>query len=293
MGQPASPERDSPVSAAIRNVAAMGRTSIAIGVAALAVGLAAWAGQAVTQSSSFLPGFEDETPLQLAEIAGAERPVVVELFTSQGCSSCPPADALLDELADQPGLLALSFHVDYWDYIGWKDPFASAEYTQRQRDYARTLGLRYVYTPQIVVDGRKDLVGSHRRAVETAIKEAAKRKPTVEVKLVPGGASQNGGTITLSAGDAPAEGAAVYLVMFDDDHETDVARGENGGRSIHNANVVREYRKLGTWTGEAMEFAIDMDAARSEGRGGCAVIVQAGTTGPVLGAAILDLDSTS
>lgn len=267
----------------------MGRTSIAIGVAALAVGLAAWAGQAVTQSSSFLPGFEDETPLQLAEIAEAERPVVVELFTSQGCSSCPPADALLDELADQPGLLALSFHVDYWDYIGWKDPFASAEYTQRQRDYARTLGLRYVYTPQIVVDGRKDLVGSHRRAVESAIKEAAKRAPAVDVKLVP----EDGGKITLSAGSAPAEGATVYLVMFDDDHETDVARGENGGRSIHNANVVREYRKLGTWTGEAMEFPIDMEAARSQGRGGCAVIVQAGTTGPVLGAAILDLDSTS
>ncbi|NIA71100.1 DUF1223 domain-containing protein [Pelagibius litoralis] len=267
----------------------MGRTSIAFGAVVLVAGIAAWTGQAITKSPSFFDASAEAEPLQLAELSGNARPVVVELFTSQGCSSCPPADALLDELADRPGLLALSFHVDYWDYIGWKDPFASAEYTQRQRDYARTLGLRYVYTPQIVVDGRKDLVGSHRRAVTEAIEEAAKRKSVVDVTLAP----DDGGKVSLSAGHAPAEGATVYLVMFDDDHKTDVARGENGGRSIHNANVVREYRKLGRWTGEAMEFSLDIAAARGEGRGGCAVIVQAGTTGPVLGAAILDLDTTS
>jgi len=104
---------------------------------------------------------------------------------------------------------------------------------------------------------------------------------------------EGGGKVTLSNGQAPPDGATVYLVMFDDDHETDVARGENSGRSIHNANVVREYRKLGRWTGEAMEFPLDIAGARAEGRGGCAVIVQEGTTGPVLGAAILDLDPTS
>ncbi len=227
--------------------------------------------------------------MQLTEVAGNPRPVVVELFTSQGCSSCPPADALLDELADQPGLLALSFHVDYWDYIGWKDPFASPKHTQRQRDYASTLNLRYVYTPQIVVDGREDLVGSHRRAVAKAIEKAAKRKPTVDVTLV----AEDGGKVTLSEGPAPSGGATVYLVMFDDDHDTAVARGENGGRTIHNANVVREFRKLGQWTGEAVEFPLDVAAARAEGRGGCAVIVQSGKTGPILGAAILDLDSAS
>ena len=102
-----------------------------------------------------------------------------------------------------------------------------------------------------------------------------------------------GGKVTLSAGQAPAEGATVYLVMFDDDHDTDVARGENRGRSIHNANVVREYRKLGTWSGEAEVFPLDIAAARSQGRGGCAVIVQAGTSGPILGAAVLDLDAAS
>ena len=267
----------------------MGRTSLTLGALALMAGLAVWAGQAATNSSSFSDTSRDASPLQLAEVGAAARPVVVELFTSQGCSSCPPADALLDELADQPGVLALSFHVDYWDYIGWKDPFATAAYTQRQRDYARALSLRYVYTPQIVVDGREDLVGSHRRAVAEAIRKAAKRKPTVAVDLVP----EEGGKITLSDGPAPSEGATVYLVMFDDGHDTQVARGENGGRTMHNANVVREYRKLGTWTGEAMEFPIDIAAARAEGRGGCAVIVQSGTTGPILGAAILDLDQAS
>src|SRR3546814_10013389 len=94
--------------------------------------------------------------LPLRTEAGETRPLVVELFTSQGCSTCPPADALLTELADQPGVLALSFHVDYWDYIGWEAPFATAEYTERQRDYVAKLGLRYVYTPQMVIDGRSE-----------------------------------------------------------------------------------------------------------------------------------------
>src|SRR3546814_16619660 len=98
---------------------------------------------------------------QLAAGPGEGRPVVVELFTSQGCSSCPPADALLVELAREPSILALSFHVDYWDYIGWEDPFAEAQYTERQRDYVDRLGLRYVYTPQMVIDGRHNAVGSN------------------------------------------------------------------------------------------------------------------------------------
>ena len=267
----------------------MGRTPLALGAVVLTAGLAVWAGLAATGSSPFFGSSAEAEPLQLAELDAAKRTVVVELFTSQGCSSCPPADALLDELADQPGLLALSFHVDYWDYIGWKDPFASPAHTQRQRAYAQSLGLRYVYTPQIVVDGRTDVVGSQRRKVANAITEAAKRPSAVEVGLI----DDDGGKITLSAGQAPAGGATVYLVMFDDDHDTAVARGENSGRTIHNANVVREYKTLGRWTGAATEFPLDIAAARSQGRGGCAVIVQSGTNGPVLGAAILDLDATS
>lgn len=221
--------------------------------------------------------------------AGDNRPVVVELFTSQGCSSCPPADDLLAELAKDPGVLALSFHVDYWDYIGWKDPFAAAQYTERQRDYAAALGLRYVYTPQMVIDGRHDIVGSKRRQVTEAIEEAKQTTPAVLVAFD----DEYSGRVVLSEGKAPAGGATVWLATFDDAHETQVARGENSGKALVNSNVVRELTALGAWNGEFKTFAIDFAAARAEGRGGCAVIVQQGRGGPVIGAAVMDLDGSS
>jgi hypothetical protein len=120
---------------------------------------------------------------QGAEPAAAS-PVVVELFTSQGCSSCPPADALLDELAGRPGVVALSLHVDYWDYIGWKDPYASPMNTARQQRYAEALNLRYVYTPQIVVDGRANVVGSHRAEVPRVSSSATKRRISACLGLI-------------------------------------------------------------------------------------------------------------
>ena len=221
--------------------------------------------------------------------AGDSRPVVVELFTSQGCSSCPPADDLLAELAKDPGVLALSFHVDYWDYIGWKDPFAAAQYTERQRDYAAALGLRYVYTPQMVIDGRHNVVGSKRREVTQAVENASATATAVEVTLEPA----DGGRAVLSAGAPPAEGATVWLITFDDGHDTPVASGENRGRALHNTNVVRDLRSLGTWSGTAQTYAVDFAKAKAEGRGGCAVIVQQGRGGPIVGAAVYDLDGPS
>jgi len=262
-------------------------TLCAAGALALFAGVGFWAVEAAPGSGSAASA--KPVPLQLAADPEAERPVVVELFTSQGCSSCPPADAVLGELAHQPGVLALSFHVDYWDYIGWKDPFASAQYTDRQRDYAATLGLRYVYTPQIVVDGRHDIVGSHRREVTRAIEQSGETAPVVEVALE----AAEGGRAMLSSGAAPSGGATVWLVTFDDNHSTPVARGENRGRDLRNSNVVRELTALGTWNGEAKSFPLDFAKARSEGRGGCAVIVQDGRGGPVLGAAVFDLDGAS
>lgn len=269
----------------------MGRKTSTLGtLAALAVvaGLTAWVFESSPPISAVA---RDEGPrtLQLAAGEDAARTVVVELFTSQGCSSCPPADAILGELAVQPNILALSFHVDYWDYIGWKDPFASAQYSDRQRDYAATLGLRYVYTPQIVVDGRHDVVGSHRREVTRAIQQSGETAPVVEVKLE----AADGGRAVLSEGSAPAGGATVWLVTFDDGHDTPVAQGENRGRELHNSNVVRELISLGTWNGEAKNFPLDFAKARAEGRGGCAIIVQDGRGGPVLGAAVFDLDGPS
>jgi hypothetical protein len=217
---------------------------------------------------------------------GAAAQVVVELFTSQGCSSCPPADELLTELADQPGVVALSLHVDYWDYIGWKDIYASPQYTARQQRYADALNLRYVYTPQIVVDGRTNVVGSHHAEVRSAIEAAAKRDRPIEISFV----MENGGKVIIPEGHAPNEGATVWLAIYDREHLTEVKRGENAGRKLRNANVVRSFERLGTWTGARLEIPLDLTDARARGRDGCAVIVQQGRAGPVLAAAAMNLD---
>lgn len=221
-----------------------------------------------------------------AQQADTTTQVVVELFTSQGCSSCPPADALLTELARRPDVVALSLHVDYWDYIGWKDPYASPQYTARQQRYAQALGLRYVYTPQIVVDGRADVVGSRRAEVIEAIEAATARARAIKISF----AKKDGGKVVISEGPAPEAGATVWLAVYDREHLTKVKRGENAGRSLRNANVVRSFERLGTWTGTRLEIPLDLAAARTRGRDGCAVIVQEGRAGPVLAAATMSLD---
>jgi hypothetical protein len=223
--------------------------------------------------------------------AGAARaqdkpPVVVELFTSEGCSSCPPADAFLGELAQRPDIVPLAFHVDYWDYIGWKDPYASAANTRRQHDYAAALRLHMVYTPQMVVDGRTDVVGSERGDVEAAIgKAAAQQKLAVAIEK-----DGAGYRVVIPAADAaPAGGpATVWLAFFDSEKETRVARGENGGRTLKEYNIVREWRQIGSWDGHALSLPLAMPA--TPGQDGCAIIVQSGPVGPILGAALMKLD---
>ena len=212
-------------------------------------------------------------------------PVVVELYTSQGCSSCPPADALLGSLAGRPDVVALAFHVDYWDYIGWKDPYASPDHTRRQRAYQRVLGTRYVYTPQMVIDGHRDVLGSSRRKVEAAIDKAAAHPKRVPLRLD----TADGGRAIIPAGHAPAGGADVWLAVFDLEHETDVLRGENHGRQLKNYHVVREFRRIGVWQGEALEFPLDLQTASTLGRGGCAVIVQDRESLRIIGAASVNL----
>ncbi len=214
-------------------------------------------------------------------------PVVVELFTSQGCSSCPPADALLGELAERDDVIALSLHVDYWDYIGWKDPYGSPQNTERQRAYAGELGLRYIYTPQMVIDGRHDIVGSRRDEVLATLREAAQRAKPVAVDFIP----KNGGTVIISEGHAPERGATIWLAVFDKGHETQVKRGENAGRTIRNANVVRRMERLGTWMGQRLEIPLNLDDAAMRGNFGCAVLVQQGRNGPIIGAGLMRLDS--
>ncbi len=214
-----------------------------------------------------------------------KAPVVVELFTSEGCSSCPPADALLGELAQRPDVVPLAFHVDYWDYIGWKDPYASPANTQRQHDYAAALGLHMVYTPQMVVDGRTDVVGSERGDVEAAIGKAA-AGPKLAVSIEKDGA---GYRVLIPAGAAPAGGATVWLALFDREQATRVARGENGGRTLKEYNIVHEWRRLATWDGSALSLPLAMPAKPDQD--GCAIIVQSDPVGPVLGAALMKLDA--
>ena len=217
----------------------------------------------------------------------ARGPVVVELFTSQGCSSCVPADRLLGELAALDDIVALSFHVDYWDYIGWTDPFASAETTARQHAYARALGQRNVYTPEIVIGGVTHRVGSDTDAVRAAIREVretagAGAKVTIEM---------NGpDVLRVTVGASHYSGAAdVLLVRYDARHETPVSRGENAGRTVINHNVVREFRKIGSWSGQETSFDIRWSEITDRGSDSCAVIVQASGTGAVLGAARFDM----
>lgn len=201
--------------------------------------------------------------------AATQAPVVVELFTSQGCSSCPPADAYLDELAKQPGIVALGFHVDYWDYIGWKDPFASAQSTERQRRYTETLGNRYLYTPEMVIDGRQDATGSDRATVGTLIAAQAKAGGKLPIAVKETAAAKY--MIGLPASSHGA-GATVWMALFDKEHTTPVARGENEGRTLREVNVVREFRKIGRYDGKATEIAVDMALTRANG---CAILVQA------------------
>jgi hypothetical protein len=177
--------------------------------------------------------------------ADAAHPVVVELFTSQGCSSCPPANALLAQLSNRPEVLALSFGVTYWDDLGWKDTFASPTYTDRQSAYVKTLGGDGDYTPQIVVNGAADTVGSRRGAVEGLIAKAG-RPVGPDVRITPTGAS-------IAAGAWSGVPADVWLVRYDQAVvQVPVKRGENGGQTLPHKNVVRSLTRLGDWSGRAL-----------------------------------------
>jgi len=212
--------------------------------------------------------------------AGRRGPVVVELFTSQGCSSCPTADKFLAELAGRGDIIALSFHVDYWNYMGWTDPFSRADNSARQRSYKHAMGLRYVYTPQMVVDGRTQAVGSERDTVERLISEAAER-PSLPVEL-----KQTGSEIEVSiAGADGADGAVVWLVVFDRVHKTKIERGENSGRSVLNVHVVQSMIPIGKWSGQPLRVSYTTDLLTAQR--GAAVLVQKKGTGPILGAAMI------
>jgi len=208
-----------------------------------------------------------------------ERPIVVELFTSEGCSSCPPADALLAELADRPDVLALSFHVDYWDRLGWKDPFSSREATARQNRYATLLALSTVYTPQIVVDGKWQAVGSDRADVEQALDRARRDRPEVPVTLA---LDHGQAQIALGPG-SDGVAASVTLIGFDRRHVTAVKRGENSGRTLAHVDVVRGFDEIARLSAGEIAVPIPWHCDL------VAAVVQA-ADGRVLGVAVRDAE---
>ena len=207
--------------------------------------------------------------------AAGKPPVVVELFTSQGCSSCPPANANLIELSKRGDVLPLSFAVTYWDYLGWKDSFDRPEYTDRQVAYEKPLGQAGPYTPQMVINGATTAVGNNLSEVERLIASAAPLSGP-EVSLAPG-------SVMVGTGSgAPATGADVWLVRYDPNLvEVPVGRGENSGRTLPHTHVVHGLTRLGTWTGAALSF--DLPAA-TDGLS-TAILVQAPHGGPILAAA--------
>jgi hypothetical protein len=205
-------------------------------------------------------------------------PLVVELFTSQGCSSCPPADRLLGELAKRPDVIALSFHVNYWDRLGWKDPFASESTTARQHGYARALAQSYVYTPEMVVNGVVHDPGNSPDSVSRLLAQATAHKP-LSVRPVVTIAPDKRLVISLPASRDAPEGLDVWLFTYDATHTTQVERGENRGATLVNRHVVRSVEKLAVWNGAAASWTVN-PPTRS-----VAVLVQRRDFGPIVGAA--------
>ena len=212
---------------------------------------------------------------------------VVELFTSQGCSSCPDADALLGRLAGRNDVLALSFPVDYWDYLGWKDTLANPKFSERQKSYKGPLGVQMVYTPMMVVNGLTHVNGSDESKVQTAIEKSANILAATRVPLR---IAEKGSHIVIDAG--PAQGgsvkeATIWLAQLSKSVPVPITRGENRGKTITYHNVVRELMPVGLWTGQAITVQLDRPSLARPGAERCAAFLQQGRGGPIIGAAVL------
>ncbi|SFM12139.1 hypothetical protein SAMN04488042_10462 [Shimia aestuarii] len=225
--------------------------------AALVLSLMGWAGALVAQ----------------------EQPVVVELYTSQGCSSCPPADDYFHkELANRDDVIALALHVDYWDYIGWKDSFANPAYTARQKNYARASGHRSVYTPQMIVNGKDHVVGTHPEKVEKLISRHSGQAGPVALDL-----SRQGNRIRIAATASRQQAMQVHVVRYKPEEKVSIKRGENAGRMVIYGNIVSDWKVAADWNGKA---PLDMEM-RVKGDAPVVVLIQGVDSGPILAAARL------
>jgi hypothetical protein len=223
----------------------------------------------------------------------AEPRAVVELFTSQGCSSCPPADKMIGELAKDPSVIALSMPIDYWDYLGWKDTLADARFSARQQAYSRVRGDRGVYTPQVVVNGSAHVIGSDRAGIEGR----DRRYPKDRRRDVGAGFDGAGGQADHGVGGGVRQGPAamhgeVWICSISKEVPIAIGRGENRGREVTYHNVVRNILKVGDWNGSAGSWTVPLENISREGVDAAAVYVQDGNRdkpGPMLGAAYTSL----
>jgi len=235
--------------------------------------------------------------LVLPGLAVAQEPQkprgVIELFTSQGCSSCPPADAVFADLAREGSVVALAYHVNYWDYLGWQDTLGSDEGTQRQYDYMKSFGTRSVYTPQAVINGRAHVNGAIRSEVSDALDGMAKAGIGMKVGV---SATRSGDSVVIQVDSAnePAEEARVMLVYYDQVKPVVITRGENTGKTVSYWNAVKEIQTAGMWRGGPARFEMPVSDMARKG-GNCAVLLQSagkdGTPGPILGATVIKLPS--
>ena len=221
------------------------------------------------------------TPVQTAPRA------VLELYTSQGCSSCPPADVLLKSYIARPDIIALSFPVDYWDYLGWKDTFAKAKFTERQRTYGRQRGDGKIYTPQTVVNGLAHAVGNNASDIDQAIAASTAKFAR---SRVPVAMRSEAGQLIIEAGNAPdgsdLKEANIWLAMVQPEGEIPIRAGENHGRTLKYYNIVRELTPIGMWSGKAMTVRLDRETIAQPGAESGAVLLQS-KTGQIIGAAML------
>lgn len=211
--------------------------------------------------------------------ASAPIDVVVELFSSQGCNSCPPGDRLLTELRDRPGVLALTLHVDYWDYLGWKDTLAGPDFSQRQYDYAKARGDMDVYTPQMIVNGQKQMVGSQRSEVFAVLEQSRQKAWPVAVSV-----DDRGKELAVEVGAGTGE-ATLWVMPILDHVKVKIEKGEMAGREVAYTNVVRKLVPAAMWTGGATRISLPKDGLLTPDCTGCVALLQAGKVGPVLGVA--------
>jgi hypothetical protein len=221
--------------------------------------------------------------------SAASRPIVVELFTSQGCSDCPAADRLVTELAKQKDVIALSLPITYWDMLGWKDTFATDANTQRQKSYARAMSHSGIYTPQMIIDGRFDVVGNQRDRVMAAL--AARTNDGIGETFIPVLLGTASGRLEIAIPAAKTRtkpNATIWVMRTLARAAVNIEQGENRNHLLTYTNVVRDLQRAGEWNGEAMKIDLPLNPAKSK-HDGIAVILQARDYGPVMGAAILHL----